>query len=45
VKVEIMNSVFEELFGQKPPARSTIRGERWLEGSLVTMNAIAVFAE
>ena len=26
---EGMNEVFEESFGQKPPARSTIRGERW----------------
>ncbi len=39
---EEMNEVFEEFFGQKPPARSTIRGERWPEGSLVAMNAIAV---
>ena len=39
---EEMNAVFEELFGQNPPARSTIRGERWPEGSLVAMNAIAV---
>jgi len=37
-----MNAAFEELFGQKPPARSTIRGERWPEGSLVAINAIAV---
>jgi 2-iminobutanoate/2-iminopropanoate deaminase len=39
---EDMNAVFEELFGPKAPARSTIRGERWPEGSLVAMNAIAV---
>jgi 2-iminobutanoate/2-iminopropanoate deaminase len=39
---EEMNEVFEEFFGQKPPARSTIRGERWPEGSLVAMSAIAV---
>jgi 2-iminobutanoate/2-iminopropanoate deaminase len=39
---EEMNAVFQELFGQKAPARSTIRGERWPEGSLVAMNAIAV---
>jgi len=39
---ERMNAVFEEFFGQRPPARSTIRGERWPEGSLVAMNAIAV---
>ncbi|HMA17175.1 MAG TPA: Rid family detoxifying hydrolase [Thermoanaerobaculia bacterium] len=42
---EEMNSVFEELFGQNPPARSTIRGERWPKGSLVAMNAIAVPAD
>lgn len=39
---EEMNAAFEELFGQKPPARSTIRGERWPPGSLVAVNAIAV---
>ena len=39
---EEMNEVFEEFFGQKAPARSTIRGERWPEGSLVAMSAIAV---
>ena len=39
---EGMNEVFAELFGQKPPARSTIRGERWPEGALVAMSAIAV---
>lgn len=39
---EEMNKVFEEFFGQKPPARSTIQGERRPEGSLVAMNAIAV---
>jgi 2-iminobutanoate/2-iminopropanoate deaminase len=39
---EGMNEVFEEYFGQKPPARSTIRGERWPEGTLVAMSAIAV---
>jgi 2-iminobutanoate/2-iminopropanoate deaminase len=37
-----MNEVFEECFGQKAPARSTIRGERRPEGSLVAMSAIAV---
>lgn len=42
---EGMNSAFEEFFGQKPPARSTIRGERWPEGTLVAMNAIAVTKE
>jgi 2-iminobutanoate/2-iminopropanoate deaminase len=39
---EGMNEVFQELFGRKPPARSTIRGERWPEGALVAMSAIAV---
>ncbi len=39
---EGMNEVFEEFFGQRPPARSTIRGERWPEGALVAMSAIAV---
>jgi 2-iminobutanoate/2-iminopropanoate deaminase len=39
---EEMNEVFDEFFGQKPPARSTIRGERWPDGSLVAMSAIAV---
>ena len=39
---EGMNEVFEEFFGQKPPARSTIRGERWPEGALVAMSAVAV---
>ena len=39
---EGMNEVFAEYFGQKPPARSTIRGERWPEGALVAMSAVAV---
>lgn len=39
---EEMNEVFEEFFGQKPPARSTIQGERRPEGALVAMSAIAV---
>ena len=37
-----MNEIFAEYFGQKPPARSTIRGERWPQGALVAMSAIAV---
>ena len=37
-----MNEVFAESFGLRPPARSTIRGERWPEGALVAMSAIAV---
>jgi enamine deaminase RidA (YjgF/YER057c/UK114 family) len=37
-----MNEVFAELFGtEKLPARSTIQGERWPEGSLVAIEAIA----
>ena len=39
---EGMNDVFKEFFGRKPPARSTIRGERWPEGALVAMSAIAI---
>ncbi|HEX7157136.1 MAG TPA: Rid family detoxifying hydrolase, partial [Burkholderiaceae bacterium] len=39
---EGMNEVFAQSFGAKPPARSTIRGERWPEGALVAMSAIAV---
>jgi 2-iminobutanoate/2-iminopropanoate deaminase len=37
-----MNEVFEEFFGEKPPARSTIQGERRPEGALVAMSAIAI---
>lgn len=37
-----MNEAFEEFFRQSPPARSTIQGERWPEGSLVAINAIAM---
>ncbi len=37
-----MNEVFGEFFPDNPPARSTIQGERWPEGSLVAMEAIAV---
>ena len=39
---EGMNEVFEKLFGRKAPARSTICGERWPEGALVAMSAIAI---
>ena len=42
IDFEEMNEVFEEFFGQTPPARSTIRGERRPEGALVAMSAIAV---
>jgi 2-iminobutanoate/2-iminopropanoate deaminase len=37
-----MNETYAEFFPQRPPARSTIRGERWPEGSLIAMDAIAV---
>jgi 2-iminobutanoate/2-iminopropanoate deaminase len=38
-----MNEVFAEFFGtEEPPARSTIQGERWPEGSLVAIEAIAL---
>ena len=37
-----MNEVFAEFFPENPPARSTVRGERWPEGSLVAMEAIAL---
>jgi 2-iminobutanoate/2-iminopropanoate deaminase len=39
---EEMNKVFDEFFGQQPPARSTIQGQRRPEGALVAMSAIAV---
>lgn len=37
-----MNEVFGEFFSEKPPARSTVQGSRWPEGSLVAMEAIAL---
>jgi 2-iminobutanoate/2-iminopropanoate deaminase len=38
-----MNEVFAEFFGtEEPPARSTVQGERWPEGSLVAIEAIAL---
>jgi len=38
-----MNEAYAEFFGtDHPPARSTIRGERWPEGHLVAMDAIAL---
>ena len=40
-----MNDVFGEFFGSKPPARSTVKGERWPEGSLLAMEAIAITTE
>lgn len=36
-----MNDVFGEFFHDEPPARSTVQGSRWPEGSLVAMEAIA----
>ena len=42
---EEMNEVFGEFFAQKPPARSTVVGERWPEGSLLAMEAIAITKE
>ena len=40
-----MNEVFAEFFTTNPPARSTVQGERWPEGSLVAMEAIALTRE
>ena len=37
-----MNETFAEFFANNPPARSTIQGARWPEGSLVAMEAIAL---
>ncbi len=37
-----MNEVFAEFFPQNPPARSTVQGQRWPEGSLVAIDAIAL---
>lgn len=37
-----MNETYAEFFKVNPPARSTVKGERWPEGSLVAMEAIAV---
>ena len=37
-----MNETFAEFFANNPPARSTIQGERWPEGALVAMEAIAL---
>jgi 2-iminobutanoate/2-iminopropanoate deaminase len=38
-----MNEVFAESFStDSPPARSTVQGERWPEGSLVAIDAIAL---
>jgi 2-iminobutanoate/2-iminopropanoate deaminase len=38
-----MKEVFAEFFGtESPPARSTVQGERWPEGSLVAIDAVAI---
>jgi 2-iminobutanoate/2-iminopropanoate deaminase len=37
-----MNSAYAEFFGSKPPARSTVQGARWPDGSLVAIEAIAL---
>ena len=38
-----MNEVYAEFFSSaRPPARSTIQGDRWPEGHLVAMDAVAL---
>ena len=37
-----MNDAYAEFFPINPPARSTVQGERWPEGSLVAIEAIAL---
>ncbi len=37
-----MNEAFAEFFGDRPPARSTVQGARWPEGSLVAIECIAL---
>lgn len=37
-----MNEVFAQFFPAKPPARSTAQGQRWPEGSLIAMEAVAL---
>ena len=37
-----MNEAYAEFFKTNPPARSTIQGERWPEGHLVAIEAIAL---
>lgn len=37
-----MNETYAEFFGENPPARSTAQGKRWPEGSLITVEAIAL---
>lgn len=37
-----MNETYAQCFPGKAPARSTVQGERWPEGSLVAIEAIAL---
>lgn len=37
-----MNEIYAVIFGENPPAGSTAQGERWPEGSLITIEAIAL---
>ena len=37
-----MNETYAEFFGKNPPARSTVQGARWPEGSLVAIELIAL---
>lgn len=38
-----MNEAYAEFFNSShPPARSTVQGDRWPEGSLVAIEAIAL---
>ena len=37
-----MNEAYAEFFPNNPPARSTVQGDRWPEGSLVAIEAIAL---
>lgn len=37
-----MNEAYAEFFGERPPARSTVQGARWPEGSLVAIECIAL---
>jgi enamine deaminase RidA (YjgF/YER057c/UK114 family) len=36
-----MNEAYAKFLGAKPPARSTVQGSRWPEGSLLVIEAIA----
>ena len=37
-----MNDAYAEFFPNNPPARSTVQGDRWPEGTLVAIEAIAL---